>query len=108
MKNTYKITGAEAIRIAERDGVTLHRYASLIFCIVQPFGWTGDAAGKNVNDYFPGNLGGEANSGAKYLGPDEDGIEPTWRDAESDFDSEIEADSKNGNLRKMYEKLKAE
>jgi len=24
---TYKIAGAEAIRIAERDGLTLHKYA---------------------------------------------------------------------------------
>jgi len=101
---TWKIEGVEAIRIAERDGVTLHKYADptegyragvpvseardiarqdagLIYCIVNPSGWTGDATGYNVADYFPGSLNGEARSGARYLGPDEDGIEPTWRDA---------------------------
>ena len=58
----WKIAGNEAIRIAERDGVTLHKYAdpidgyrtvtvsearqiaredaSLIYCVVEPAGWT--------------------------------------------------------------------
>ena len=102
--NTWKIEGNEAIRIAERDRVTLHKYAdptdgyrkgvsvseardiakedaNLIYCIVQPTGWTGDATGYNVADYFPGSLDGTARSGAKYLGPDADGVEPTWSDA---------------------------
>ncbi len=103
--NTWKIHGREAIRIAERDGVTLHKYADpiegyragvsvaeareiakedagLIYCIVQPVGWVGgDAAERNVADYFPGSLDGLARSSAKYLGPDDDGIEPTWSDA---------------------------
>ena len=102
--NTWKIEGNEAIRIALRDGVTLHKYAdptegyrtgvsvaeardiakedaNLIYCIVQPTGWTGDAAGYNVADYFTGSLNGTARSGAKYLGPDAEGIEPTWSDA---------------------------
>lgn len=91
---SWTITGTEAIRIAERDGVTLRKYAdtvegyrdsvslvesreiakqdaSLIYCIVQPTGWTGPAEGYNVADYF----------GASYAGPDEDGVEPTWQDA---------------------------
>jgi hypothetical protein len=102
--NTWKIEGSEAIRIAERDGVTLHKYAdpidgyrtvtldeardiakedaNLIYCVVQPTGWTGDAEGYNVADYFPGSLNGAARSGAKYLGPDADGVEPTWADAQ--------------------------
>ena len=101
---TWKIEGSEAIRIAERDGVTLHKYAdptegyrqgvsvaeareiarqdaSLIYCLVQPTGWTGDATGCDVADYFRGSLDGMARSGAQYLGPDADGVEPTWSDA---------------------------
>jgi hypothetical protein len=101
---TWKIEGNAAIRIAERDGVTLHKYADprevyrkgvsvseardiakedadLIYCLVQPTGWTGDAAGYNVADYFRGSLNGMARSGTKYLGPDADGVEPTWSDA---------------------------
>ncbi len=99
--NTWKIEGIEAIRIAERDGVTLQKYAdpvegyrnvvsvseaneiaktdpNLIYCIVQPSGWTANAEGRNVADYFRGSLNGEARSGATYLGPDCDGVEPTW------------------------------
>jgi hypothetical protein len=93
----WKIAGNEAIRIAERDGVTLHKYSdpidgyrtvtvnearqiaredsSLIYCVVEPTGWTIPAnfavAGYNVDDYF---------RGATYLGPDEAGVEPTWAD----------------------------
>jgi len=101
---TYKITGEDAIRIADRDGVTLHKSADpvdgyrsgigirearsvfhagpgLIYCIVQPTGWTGPNDGRNVSDYFRGGIDGCALSGARYLGPDEDGIEPTWEDA---------------------------
>ncbi len=102
--NTWKIGGNEAIRIAARDGVTLHKYAdptdgyregvsvseareiakqdaNLIYCVVQPTGWNGDVEGYNVSDYFRGSLHGTARSGAKYLGPDADGVEPTWSDA---------------------------
>lgn len=101
--NTWKIEGTEAIRIAERDSVTLHKCAdptdgyrvvtidearqiakedaSLIYCVVEPTGWTGDATGHNAADYFPGSLDGTARSGAKYLGPDQNGVEPTWCDA---------------------------
>ena len=102
--NPWVITGQHAIRIAERDGVTLKKYndpieahrdevpikeakeiaeqdADLIYCVVVPTGWTGPAEGYRVEDYFPGSLGGAARSGARYAGPDEDGIEPTWSDA---------------------------
>lgn len=102
--NTWKIQGYQAMRIAERDGVTLYKYADptegwrtvtleearqvarenagLIYCLVQPVGWTGEAKGYNVADYFPGSLDGHARSGAKYVGADADGIEPLWADAE--------------------------
>jgi hypothetical protein len=86
----WKITGNEAIRIAERDGVTLHKYANLIYCVVKPTGWTiaGEQPanfadiieGYNVENYFRGSLDGADRSGGKYLGPDEAGVEPTWSD----------------------------
>lgn len=104
MSDPWRITGHHAIRIARRDGVRLRKYAdptegyrdnvpvdeaeriaaedaSLIYCIVVPTGWTGAAEGYHVEDYFPGSLQGHARSGARYLGPDEYGIEPTWTDA---------------------------
>lgn len=102
MTTRCKITGLQAVRIAERDGVTLRTCAhstderltliearswcacdqSLVYCIVQPVGWTGEAGGRNVMDYFRGALDGAAMSGATYLGPDCDGVEPTWQDAQ--------------------------
>jgi hypothetical protein len=104
---TFIIRGSEAIRIAERDGVTLSKYADpvegfrpritvaeardivredagLVYCVVRPVGWTaGDGTGhegKAVLDYFGGALEGHALSGARYLGPDAHGIEPVWAD----------------------------
>lgn len=98
----YTITGHHAIRIAKRDGVTLNKYedftdgeeglsireaeviaaddASLVYCTVSPTGWvspeglrwTGD--GYNVSNYFHIHTG-------KYLGPNDDGVEPRWQDA---------------------------
>ena len=81
-ENTYKITGQHASRIASRDGVTLHTDTDGSYCIVRPVGWIGgDAEGRNVLDYFRGSLGGLALSASTYLGPDDDGVEPTWEDA---------------------------
>lgn len=105
MNTIYKITGEHAIRLAERDGLTLHKHAdltegyvggitpdharevaredpSLVYVIVAPTGWTGPSEGLNILDYFRGSLNGHALSGATYLGPDDDGVEPTWRDAD--------------------------
>lgn len=105
MKRTYKISGEHAIRLAERDGLRLRKYAdpiqgyldnitpdqareaakadpSLVYVIVIPTGWAGPADGVNVLDYFRGSLNGHALSGATYLGPDCDGVEPTWMDAD--------------------------
>ena len=104
MSDTYKITGYDAIRLAERDNLTLFCHANpiddggvvtpniarqvaredagLVYVMVTPRGWwdgqrVSEAPGYNVSDYFtPG-------SPAIYLGPDDDGIEPTWDDAPS-------------------------
>jgi hypothetical protein len=105
MNNIWTIHGTQAIRIAERDGARLRKYAdpiegyrdnltgdeareicrrdpSLVYVVVRHVGWTGDATGANIADYFRGTLGGAARSGATYLGPDEDELEPTWSDAQ--------------------------
>lgn len=98
MSTNYKIKGQDAIRLAERDGLTLRKYADpidgarvvtaseardiaredagLIYVTVTPVGWTDDATGYNVCYYFqPGDCGGD------YNGPDDDGVEPIWADA---------------------------
>jgi hypothetical protein len=100
---TYKITGADAIRIAERENLTVQCYAnplddggpvdinlarqiakedpSLVFVTVRPTGWRDrsggycDAPGYHVSDYF-----NRANS--EYLGPDCEGVEPCWSQAD--------------------------
>ena len=102
MNNTHKITGQDAIRLAERDNLKLHCHAnpidsggivtidvarqiakedsSLIFVIVEKDGWwdgsqrVSEMRGYRSEDYF-----GES---GMYLGPDDDGVEPTWSDAE--------------------------
>lgn len=95
--NAYKITGSDAVRIAVRDGLTIRsargdvdsaRARSMIAYVgtesvwvsVTPRGWwdgqrVSDVAGYNVGDYF--------NASGMYLGPDDDGIEPTWDDVVS-------------------------
>ncbi len=102
MKNkSYRITGDEAVRLAERDGLTLRKYNDptedarsgltpdeardviredphLIYVDVVPMGWTGEAIGYNVSDYFR-----TVGVRQEYQGPDDDGIEPTWADAEA-------------------------
>lgn len=89
----YRIRGQHSIRIAERHGVTLRAHANpidaedrevtietareiaredagLIYADVEAVGWTsGDGVGLHVEDYF---------RGGKYLGPDDDGVEPIW------------------------------
>lgn len=101
MSATYKITGLEALRLAERDNLQVYCHAnpidaggpvtigtarqiaredaSLVFVTVSPCGWVrggspmSELAGYNVSDYF-------APSGM-YLGPDDEGTEPRWSDA---------------------------
>ncbi len=92
---TYKITGGEAVRLAVRDGLTLRTEAgevgiaearseiaqsgeASVWVQVTPDGWWDGqrcrcAAGYSVEHYF--TLAGD------YLGPDCDGVEPTWTDA---------------------------
>lgn len=94
MNMTYTIKGQDAIRLAERDNLTLRKYAdpidgarvvtvdeaieiaredsSLIYVTVTQVGWTADASGYNISDYF---------RSGRYLGQDSDGVEPTWVDA---------------------------
>jgi hypothetical protein len=95
MKTTYKISGADAIRLAERDGLTLRKHADpvdgariitadeareiaredagLVYVLVHVRDWTDSADGKNVADYFTPS--------GRYKGPDDDGIEPMFADA---------------------------
>ena len=99
MKLTYKITGSDAIRLAERDQLTINCYAnpiddggvvvagvarqiaqedpSLIYVTVEQSGWidgdghpVSEMIGYNISDYFTGD--------GMYLGPDDDGVEPRW------------------------------
>jgi hypothetical protein len=102
MSTSYKITGRDAIRLAERENLTIHCYAnpldeggavsvnlarqiakddpSLIYVTVTPTGWRDaagnhcDAEGRAVEAYFNSYT-------AEYLGPDDDGVEPCWSDA---------------------------
>ena len=98
MKNSYKITGEDAIRLAERDGLTIHCYANpiedgaivtidkaleilkedprLIYVDVHPVGWV-DAEGRSLSTMEGYNVSDYFDSG-RYLGPDDDGIEPRW------------------------------
>jgi hypothetical protein len=98
---TYKITGSDAVRLAQRDNLSLfceenpiatagpvgaHEAAQiarqdpdLVFVKVTPDGWwhgrrLSSVEGYNVGDYFT--------SSGMFLGPDDDGIEPTWNDAQ--------------------------
>lgn len=101
MSTTYMITGSDAIRLAERENLTIYCYSnpindggsvtaaearqiakedpSLIYVIVAPTGWRNPSGnhwnpeGRNVDDYFTGS--------GMYLGPDDDGVEPCWSDA---------------------------
>lgn len=100
-QTAYKITGADAIRLAERDQLTIQCYSnplddggivdpitalqickedpSLVYVSVAPSGWwdgermLSEMPGYNVSDYF--------DQSGMYLGPDDDGVEPRWDDA---------------------------
>ncbi len=100
----YRITGNEAVRLAGRDQLTpcchenpiipgagpvtvgeAHQIAkedpNLVYVDVVQNGWmTNDGArsemeGYNISDYF-------SPDGSLYFGPDEDGVEPRWDDAQ--------------------------
>lgn len=95
---TYTITGHNAIRIARRDKLTLHKYAdptegardrispdeaeriahedeSLIYVKVEPIGWNVKPGpeGYHYSDFW-------ARCG-HYYGPDSEGVEPVFSDA---------------------------
>lgn len=102
MSTTYKIAGSDAIRLAERENLTIHSHANpidhggpvtvgvarqiakedanLLHVLVTPTGWRNaagnhcDGEGRTVEAYFGGSMG-------VYLGPDDDGVEPCWNDA---------------------------
>lgn len=104
MNTTYKIDGNDAVRLAERDQLTIRSNSgtvsagtarqiakddpSMVHVEVAANGWwDGEQAlselpGYNVSDYFTPD--------GMYLGPDEDGIEPRWNDATAEFDALIE------------------
>ncbi len=100
MSTSFKITGSDAVRLAERDRLTIYSAAnpiddggivtvgeargivredpSLVYVIAQRDDWwdgqrVSDMAGYSAHDYFAPD--------GTYLGPDDDGVEPTWKDA---------------------------
>ena len=102
MNTSYTITGSDAIRLAERDSLTVHCYDNpiedggvvsvgvgrqiakdnpdLIYVIVQPSGWV-DAEGRSLSTMDGYNISDYFTSDGMYLGPDDDNIEPRWNDA---------------------------
>ena len=103
MSNTYKITGSDAVRLARRENLTIRCHSnpvdaedrevtasdaneilredpSLIYVMVVGTGWRDargnhcDGEGRTVESYFNSYTG-------KYLGPDDDGVEPCWNQA---------------------------
>ena len=96
MKHSFKIKGSHAVRLAARDRLKIfHRVSggdvtiswqeargedpASVYVIVQKDGWwdgtqrVSEIRGYSVHDYF--------NSSGMYLGPDDDGVEPTWNNA---------------------------
>ena len=102
MSTTYKITGSDAIRLAQRENLTIHCHSNpiddggvvtievarqiakedpaLIYVTAVPTGWRNaagnhcDGEGRTVESYFNRYTG-------EYLGPDDHGVEPCWNDA---------------------------
>lgn len=101
---THTITGREALRLAERDDLTINAAPcaiipeggpvplgtakqiakddpSLLSVRVELAGWWDGVRlqfappGYNVPSFFDGD--------GEFLGPDEDGIEPTWKDSKA-------------------------
>ena len=90
MSKTCKITGSDAVRLAQRENLTVvNDGESAPHVIVTPTGWRNaagnhcDSEGRTVEAYFNSYTG-------EYLGPDDDGVEPCWNDA-SISDSEVSA-----------------
>ena len=80
MTNTYKITGNATARLAQRENLTVCERDGIPFVTVTPTGWRNaqgnhcDSEGRAVESYF-NRYNGE------YFGPDDDGVEPCWIDA---------------------------
>ena len=81
MSKTYKITGSDAVRIAQRENLTVvNDGESAPYVIVTPTGWRNakgnhcDSEGRTVEAYFNTYTG-------EYLGPDDEGVEPCWNEA---------------------------
>lgn len=99
--NTYEITGQDAIRLSKRDNLTIRVHTTpsypnpvvswqeavqiakddpeLVFVRVTHAGWWGGSRLSELNGY---NVVHHFDQDGTYLGPDADGIEPTWNDAE--------------------------
>jgi len=96
---SYKIDGADAIRLAERDSLQvycapnqiadggpvsigvarsiLRDDPSLVWVLVSIHGWV-DNAGHPVSDLPGYNVAAFFNPTGMYLGPDDEGVEPRW------------------------------
>lgn len=78
MSTTYKITGSDAVRLAQREALTVCERDGMQFVTVTPTGWRDtlgnhcDGEGRTVESYF---------SSGEYLGADDDGVEPCWSEA---------------------------
>jgi hypothetical protein len=82
MTKTYKITGNDARRLAQRENLTVLNNDGTPYVTVAPTGWRDgkgnhcEAEGRTVESYFSSYNG-------EYFGPDCDGVEPCWSDASS-------------------------
>jgi hypothetical protein len=80
MSKTYKITGNDAVRLAQRENLTVRDNDGTPEVAVTPTGWRDskgnhcDSEGRTVEAYFNACTG-------KYFGPDDEGVEPCWSDA---------------------------
>lgn len=99
---TYNISGADALRLAERDNLTVFCHAnpvddggaveigvarqiakdspSLVYIRVQPHGWI-DAGGRAVSEMQGYHVDDYFTADGMYCGPDPDQIEPRWNDS---------------------------
>jgi hypothetical protein len=80
MTNTYKITGSDARRLAQREALTVCDNDGIPYVTVTPTGWRDargnhcDSGGRTVEGYFNSYTG-------EYFGPDCEGVEPCWSEA---------------------------
>ena len=78
MSTSYMITGNDAVRLAQRENLTVLNNDGTPYVTVTPTGWRNaqgnhcDGEGRTVESYF---------SSGEYLGPDDDDVEPCWSEA---------------------------